>query len=65
MASSEKDEDTMAKGKELWAALKRDPLDSEEIKLLLEFGAPPNFREPGSKKVSCKMDKRNLYLELV
>lgn len=49
MASSEKDEDTKAKGKELWAALKRDPLDKEEIKLLLQFGAPANFREPDSR----------------
>ena len=57
MASREKDEDTKAKGKELWEALKRDPLDNEQIKLLLEFGAPANFREPGSLKVSFKMDE--------
>ncbi|XP_020630342.1 uncharacterized protein LOC110067359 isoform X2 [Orbicella faveolata] len=50
MASREKDEDTNAIGKELWAALKRDPLDKEQIKLLLEFGAPANFREPDSRK---------------
>lgn len=50
MASREKDEDTEAKGKELWAALERDPLDKEQIKLLLEFGAPANFREPDSRK---------------
>ena len=56
MASREKDEGTKAKGKELWAALKSDPLDNEQIKLLLEFSAPANFREPGSQKVSCKID---------
>ena len=57
MASSEKVEDTAAKGKELWTALKRDPLDKEQIKMLLQSGAPANFREPDSRKVTCKIDR--------
>lgn len=56
MTSKEEDEDTKAKGNELWAALKRDPLDKEQINMLLQFGAPANFREPDSRKVTCKID---------
>ena len=52
MASSEEDEDTRRKGRELWNALKRDPVDHRQIQLLLGYGAPANFREPGSKQVS-------------
>ena len=57
MASREKDEDTTAKGEKLWAALKKDPPDKEKIKSLLGLGAPANFREPDSRKVSCKIDR--------
>lgn len=56
MAGREEEEDIRRKGKELWQALKSDPLDNQRVKLLLEFGASANFREPGSHKVSCKID---------
>ena len=52
MASREQDEDITLKGKELWAALKSDSLDKEQVRLLLDFGAPANFREPDSRQVS-------------
>lgn len=61
MASSEKDEDTTAKGKELWTALKRDPLDKEQIKLLLQLGAPANFREPDSRKTRFQTGRTPLH----
>lgn len=52
MASREEDEGITRKGKELWAALESDPLDKERLRVLLDFGAPANFREPGSRQVS-------------
>ena len=52
MASREDDEDTPRSGRELWQALKCDPVDHNRILLLLGFGAPANFREPGCGKVS-------------
>lgn len=47
MASREQDEDITLKGKELWKALKSDPLDKKRVNMLLDFDAPANFREPG------------------
>ena len=52
MAGREEDEDTRLKGRELWDALKSDPVDHKRIQLLLGYGAPANFREPGCVKVS-------------
>ena len=40
------DVDVKRKGKELWKALKEDPLDRKKIQELLENRAPTNFREP-------------------
>ncbi|XP_078344907.1 uncharacterized protein LOC144630412 [Oculina patagonica] len=50
MASCEEDEDTRRKGREFWQALKCDPVDNKRILLLLAYGAPANFREPGNGK---------------
>ncbi|XP_068751747.1 ankyrin repeat domain-containing protein 54-like [Montipora capricornis] len=40
-------EDVTPKGEELWKALKKNPLDRQTIRDLLQNGASPNFREPG------------------
>ncbi|XP_068687485.1 ankyrin repeat domain-containing protein 54-like [Montipora foliosa] len=40
-------EDVTRKGKGLWEALKKNPLDRQTIWDLLQNDAPPNFREPG------------------
>ncbi|XP_068687484.1 ankyrin repeat domain-containing protein 54-like [Montipora foliosa] len=40
-------EDVTPKGEELWKALKKNPLDRQRIRDLLQNGASPNFREPG------------------
>ncbi|XP_058947170.2 ankyrin repeat domain-containing protein 54 [Pocillopora verrucosa] len=34
------------KGKELWKALRNNPIDKERVNELLSNGAPPNFRDP-------------------
>lgn len=34
------------KGKELWKALRNNPIDKEKVNELLSNGAPPNFRDP-------------------
>lgn len=52
MAGREQDEDITLKGKELWAVLKSDTLDKNRVNMLLDFGAPANFREPDSRQVS-------------
>ena len=38
--------DITHKGRKLWEALKRDPVDHNAIRDLLRNGAPANFREP-------------------
>ena len=49
--SKEAEEDVTRTGKELWKALKKNPLDRQTIRDLLQNGAPPNFREPGIAEV--------------
>ena len=44
-------EDVTGKGEELWKALKKNPLDRQTIRVLLQNGASPNFREPGIAQV--------------
>ncbi|XP_068751745.1 ankyrin repeat domain-containing protein 54-like [Montipora capricornis] len=41
-------EEVTPKGEELWKALKKNPLDRQTIRDLLQNGASPNFREPGT-----------------
>ncbi|KAJ7378561.1 hypothetical protein OS493_022547 [Desmophyllum pertusum] len=45
MANRE-DDNTRHKGRELWEALKCDPVDNRRILELLDNDAPANFREP-------------------
>lgn len=40
---------TLKKGRELWRALKCDPVDHKLIRRLLRNDAPVNFREPDVK----------------
>ena len=56
--------DSTPTGEELWEALKRDPVDKQRVKSLLESRAPVNFREPGSPQVSYKK-VRKLSLALL
>ena len=53
--------DSVPKGEELWKALKRDPVDKQQVESLLESRAPVNFREPGSPQVSHEKKFRKLY----
>ena len=46
-------EDMLRKGKELWKALRNNPIDKENVNELLRNGAPPNFRDPDKKEVHC------------
>ena len=46
------DDDKQRKGRELWKALKEEPLNRRTICDLLADHAPTNFREPG-KEVKC------------
>ena len=41
------------KGKELWRALRNNPIDKERVNELLGNGAPPNFRDPDKTQVHC------------
>ena len=41
------------KGKELWKALRNNPIDKEKVIELLSNGAPPNFRDPDKTEVNC------------
>ena len=41
------------KGKELWKALRNNPIDNERVNELLRNGAPPNFRDPDKTQVHC------------
>ena len=60
MANKADKEEIIRQGKELWKALKSDPVDKKRMLELLESGAPANFREPGSGKVrlymNCSLD---------
>ena len=46
-------EDMFRKGKELWKALRNNPIDKEKVNELLSNGAPPNFRDPDKTEVHC------------
>ena len=46
-------EDMLRKGKELWKALRNNPIDKEKVNELLRNGAPPHFRDPDKKEVHC------------
>ena len=46
-------EDMFRKGKELWKALRNNPIDKEKVNELLRNGAPPHFRDPDKKEVHC------------
>lgn len=43
---AERGDDITRKGRTLWEALKKDPVNHKDVRDLLKDGAPPNFREP-------------------